>query len=163
LVGCTYKKVENCPIASLIINEDLFPQGTHAEVLYSPVPDDPINSAERSFYYATDLAYQEVIRWNSVRDAKDYFNFREKSVFDVDKYMGPWTTPPELDYTSAIADKYRVACGIDSGIYQCRLIATYDGYFVFFRSYVTEEGLSLSIFNQLLRAIDLRMTQCLGK
>jgi len=163
LVGCTYKKVENCSIQTLILDEKHFPQGTHAEELFSPVPEEPIDSAERSFIYADDLAFQEVIHWDSAELAKGYFDLRAKSVFDVDKYMGPWTNPPELDYFSAIADKYLVACGVDSGIYQCRMIATYGDYFVFFRSYVTEQAISIPIFEQLLRTIDGNMTECLGK
>jgi hypothetical protein len=163
MASCTKKKSEECPIKTLILDENLFPQGTQAEELFSPVPDEPINSAERTFYYAPDSALQEVIQWNSVRAAKRYFDFRAKSVFDVDKYMGPWTTPSELNYISPSADKYRVACGVAHGVYQCRMIATYDEYFVFFRSYVTEQGISLSTFDQLLKAIDVKMTQCTGK
>jgi hypothetical protein len=163
LVSCTDKKTDKCPVETIILNENPFPEGTHAEELFSPVPDENIDSVERSFYFASDLAYQEVIHWDSAGDTKRYFDFRARSVFDVDKYMGPWTIPPELNYTSVTADKYRVACGVAHGVYQCRMIATYNEYFVFFRSYVTDHGISLSAFNQLLKAIDVKLTLCTGK
>jgi hypothetical protein len=161
LMSCTSQKTEACPIDTLILDENLFPQGTHAEELFSPVPDEPLDSAERSFYYAPDLAFQEVIRWDFARAAKVYFDFRAKSVFDVDKYMGPWTSPTELNFQSSAADQYRLACGVASDVYQCRMIATYGEYFVFFRSYITEQGISLTTFEQLLSAIDVKMSQCL--
>jgi hypothetical protein len=73
--------------------------------------------------------------------------------------MGPWETPDEL-YISSSAQNYHAACGIDGQIYQCRMVATYSEYSVFFRSHVSDDGITLSKVNELLQAIDKSMAQC---
>jgi len=129
LTGCT-SKPSKCAIESLILEESVFPNETFIEQLISPLPDEPKESAARSFYYAPDAVYHEVINWHSVNAAKRDFESKLKSVFDVDKYMGPWESPDGL-YISPMAENYQVACGIAHKIYQCRMIATYSRYSVF--------------------------------
>ncbi len=158
LSGCASKPAK-CPITTLILNESLFPKGTHAEQLFSPVPEDPEESAGQSFYYAPDSIFQEVINWHSEMGARREFNLQQRSAFDVDQYMGPWWTPNDL-YISSKAQNYHAACGVDGKIYQCRMVATYGGYSVFFRAEVSEQGITMSNVNELLRAIDQRMTEC---
>jgi hypothetical protein len=152
-------KPPKCSIETLLLDENLFPKGTHAEPLESPLPEYPKESAAQSFYYAPDLVFQEVINWHSEKFAKDEFDLHLKSAFDVDQFMGPWETPDGL-YASSTAQNYHAACGVDSHIYQCRVISTYDGYSVFFRAYVSEQGITLLKVNEFLQAIDERMTQC---
>jgi len=152
-------KPPKCPIETLLLDENFFPQGTHAEQLFSPVPEYPSESAGRTHYYAPDMVLQLVVNWHSGKSAKDEFDFQLTSAFDVDQYMGPWETPDGL-YTSSIAQNYHAACGVASHLYQCRMISTYGGYSVFFRAYVSEQGITLQKVNELLQAIDERMTQC---
>lgn len=158
LNGCASKPAE-CPIATLILDENLFPPGTHAEPLESPLPEHPQEGAARSFYLAPDAVFEEVINWRSTTDAKGEFDLHLKSAFDVDQYMGPWWTPNDL-YISSKAQNYHAACGVDGKIYQCRMVATYGGYSVFFRAEVSEQGITMSNVNDLLRAIDQRMAEC---
>jgi hypothetical protein len=161
LTGCS-NRATKCPIETLLLDENLFPKGTHAEPLESPLSEYPKESAARTYYYAPDSVFQEVINWSSDRAAKSEFELRSKSAFDVDKYMGPWETLDELSISS-IAQNYHVACGIDGKIYQCRMVATYKGYFVFFRAEVSDQGITLSKVNELLQAIDERMAQCVDQ
>ncbi len=158
LNGCTSRPAK-CPITTLILDENLFPKGTYAEPLESPLPEHPQEGAARSFYLAPDSVFQEIINWQSTADAKSEFDLHLKSAFDVDKYMGPWWTPNDL-YISSNAQNYHAACGVDGKIYQCRMVATYGGYSVFFRAEVSEQGITMSNVNELLRAIDQRMTEC---
>lgn len=158
LIGCS-SRATKCPIKTLLLDEKLFPKDTHAEQLFSPVPEDPSESAGRTYYYAPDSVFQEVINWHSVSAAKSAFDLESKSAFDVDKYMGPWWTPNDL-YISPIASNYKAACGVDSTIYQCRMVATYGSYSVFFRAEVSDQGITQSKVNELLQAIDKRMSQC---
>jgi len=148
-----------CTIESLILDENLFPEGTRAERLISPVSEKPEESAARSFYYAPSDMFQMVINWHSIRSAKGEFNNYIETAFDTDKYMGPWETPSNT-YSSLKADNYHMACGIVHGVYQCRLAATYNGYSVFFRADVGEEGITLSKVNEILQAIDEHMAEC---
>jgi len=148
-----------CAIESLILDGSLFPEGTHAERLISPVSEQPQESAAQTFYYAPDAVFHEVVNWHSTRAAKREYDLTVKSAFDVDNYMGPWEIPDGL-YISSLAQNYHAACGVAHKIYQCRMTATYRGYSVFFRAYVSDQGITLAKVNELLQAIDERMTQC---
>jgi hypothetical protein len=152
-------KPPKCSIETLLLDENFFPKGTYTERLVSPVPEYPSESAGRTHYYAPDSVLQEVINWHSEKSAKDEFNLLLKSAFDVDQFMGPWEAPDGL-YTSLTAQNYYAACGVASHIYQCRMISTYDGYSVFFRAEVSEQGITSQKVNELLQAVDERMTQC---
>ena len=154
-------KHPKCPIETLLLDENLFPKGTYAERLISPVAEYPRDSAGRTHYYAPDSVLQEVINWHSEKSAKDEFDLQLKSAFDVDQFMGPWETLDGL-YTSPTAQNYYAACGVASHIYQCRMSSTYKGYSVFFRAEVSEQGITLQKVNELLEAIDERMIQCVG-
>jgi len=161
LTCCTDMSIE-CDVKALILDANDFPEGVYLEQLYSPSKSGAGNSASRSFSFATDLLLQEIISTKNPNHAKDIFIEESESVFDEDNFRGPWKTPPQVNFQSIIANNYRVACGM-SGVYQCRMIATYDNYFVFFRSYISEEGIDLPIYNELLRKIDVRMNRCVSK
>jgi hypothetical protein len=158
LSGCQMV-TSKCDIKTLLLGKENFPTDTTAEQLFSPIPEYPAESAGRSFYSAPDLVYHEVAKWPSIFAAKKEFNLQAKSAFDEDKYRGPWETPDTL-FISLTADNYRVGCGNEDNIYQCRLVATYGMYSVFFRTWVSEEGITLSVVNDLLKIIDDRMNQC---
>jgi hypothetical protein len=159
LHSCSSNKPPKCSIETLLLDENFFPQGTYAEQLFSPVPEYPSESAGRTHYYPSDSVLQIVVNWHSKKYAKNEFDFQSKSAFDVDQFMGPWEIPDGI-YASTIAQNYHAACGVASHIYQCRMISTYDGYSVFFRAEVSEQGITLQKVNELLQAIDERMTQC---
>ncbi len=161
LVGCA-RPSSKCEIKTLILDENLLPKGTYAERLISPVSEKPKESAARSFYYEPYDIFHMVINWHSTRSAKGEFNNYLETAFDTDKYMGPWETPNEM-YSSLAADNYHVGCGTVHGVYQCRLAATYDEYSVYFRADIGEKGITLHKVNEILQAIDERMTQCVNQ
>ena len=144
----------------MLLDASDFPENTILEQLFSPVPEYPEESAGRSYYFAPDFILHQVTNWGSVAAAKRDFNLEVKSAFDVDKYRGPWETPPDL-FISSSANNYRASCGEDDHIYQCRMVATYGAYSVFFRSWVSVQGITMAKVNELLQAIDTRMTECI--
>ncbi len=158
MAGCRGAPPE-CPIETLILSGNSFPKGTYAEPLESPLPEYLQEGAARSFYLAPDSVFQEVIDWRLPARAKGEYDLQLRSAFDVDKYMGPWWTPEDL-YVSSTASNYHAACGFDLNIYQCRMVATYGGYSVFFRAEASGQGITMSNVNELLRAIDQRMVEC---
>jgi hypothetical protein len=145
LASCTETQ-SKCPIESLIIDEHSLPEGTYAERLISPISEKPKESVARSFYYTPYDIFHAVINWHSARAAKS----------DFDNYL---ETPSQM-YNSATADNYLAACGTSDGRYQCRLAATYEGYSVYFRADVGEEGITLTKVNEILRTIDETMAAC---
>jgi len=158
LTGCVSTR-SKCPIETLLVDQQLFPDGTHAEPLESPLPEYPAESAARTFYYAPDSVFQEVVNWRSGTYARREFDLNLRSAFDVDKYRGPWSTPNDL-YVSSVAQDYHAACGVAGQVFQCRMVATYDGYSVLFRAEVSEQGITMSKVDELLHAIDRRMADC---
>jgi hypothetical protein len=158
MVGCA-KAPPKCAIETLILDENLLPEGTYAERLISPVSERPQESVAQTFYYAPDAVLHEVVNWRSTRAAKREYDLTVKSAFDVDNYMGPWDIPDGM-FISSTAQNYYAACGVAHKVYQCRMVATYGEYSVFFRSYVSDKGITLPKVNELLQAIDERMAQC---
>jgi hypothetical protein len=158
VTSCTVKNDE-CDIQTLILDADDFPEGVYLEQLYPSSERWAGYSVSRGFSLATDLVWQTVVSRKSPRYAEEMFAEESEIVFDKDDFRGPWETPPQVDFQSTIADNYRVACGMSIG-YQCRMIATYDKYFVFFRSYISEEGIDLLTYNNLLKRIEIRMSTC---
>jgi hypothetical protein len=142
----------------LLLDPSLFPPGTYAEKIMPPDSDDPAYS--RSFDYGNDAVFQEVSLWSYPQAAKDQYNFLKKTTFEVGKDWGPWSIPPELSQLKLRADQYRIGCGIALHEYLCFMIATYQDYFVFFRSYISEHRITLPIVAKLVQAIDDRMMQC---
>ena len=125
------------------------------------IDEKPKESVGRSYYVEPSEVYLEITRWKSNKGAETDYNKATGSVFDVDKYMGPWNTPDDL-YVSTAADNYQAACGIDHKVIpQCRMLATYDEYSVYFRADIFPDGITVEKVNQLLKAIDDRMAECL--
>ena len=54
-----------------------------------------------------------------------------------------------------------VTCGNAlQGEYQCRMIGQRGDYYMFFSATITEDGITLDIFNDLMGKIDTRLEQC---
>jgi hypothetical protein len=149
-----------CAIDIFLLDKSLFPVGTYVEPVVSPIPGEPKDSLAQVFYYDPNDIIYYVIRWNSRRSAEREFMSTVSSAFDVDAYMGPWDTPKELVYSSSIADNYHQACGLVHRIYQCRTVATYNEYSTYLKVEISEGGISYSIANKILQAIDEKMAEC---
>jgi hypothetical protein len=126
----------------------------------SPIAEMPRESAGFTAGYGDSLIYHEAARYKSIYSAESYFHDRLKT-FSTTKYEGPWEIPPELTYSSRIAQQHKVACGKVGQEYQCRMIGRYEEYGVFFSAYMTDNGVTFDILNDLLQKIDTRMEMCL--
>ena len=73
----------------------------------------------------------------------------------------PGRGPEEIDYVSPITDNYEFACGKSNVDYTCKLVATYDEYFVLFLVDVSKGGIALEMVEEMLIAMDQRMAECL--
>ncbi len=151
----------SCPVESLILDEELLPPGHYADTLNSPALGESDESASRSFSYKSDAIYNEVFRRPSEKLAKKKFEKWIEVAFNVNEYEGPWERPEEIDYVSPIADNYEFACGKSNVDYTCKLVATYDEYFVLFLVDVSKGGITLEMVEEMLIAMDQRMAECL--
>jgi hypothetical protein len=77
--------------------------------------------------------------------------------------MGPWEIPEEIEFTSSVADELLLGCGVAHNVYQCRMIAVYESYFIYFKADVSEGGITLQDVEKMLSGIDDRMEVCLGE
>ncbi len=162
LVSCTNSQpTSECQINELILDKSDFPSGTVVDDISSPIDEYPSESAGRTAGYGKSLIYHVVGNYSSIRQAKLKYSNEDKYKFESDKYRGPWVTPEEITYESPIADQYHIACGPVQTEYQCRMIARYEEYYVFFFAYVSEDGLNFNHLQEMLKSIDKKMEACL--
>jgi hypothetical protein len=155
---------QKCKVESMLLKKGDFPQHTLVDDIRSPIAEMPDESAGFTATYGRSLIYYEASRFPGTVSAEKEFANEKRRASVLTEYSGPWETPPELSHKSSIFKNYYVACGkiINMG-YQCRMIGQYDEYYVFFFAYISNEGMTYNIFNNLLQTIDLRAEQCLKK
>jgi hypothetical protein len=158
--GC--RPYRNCPVTSLLLDVNNFPLGTTAPEFSSPMPDEPYESAGREFLFSGGFLRHKVIRYRSKDIAAEIYNQSLKISYRNRPREGPWIKPAEIEFKSAIADQYVVACGLELSSYVCYMNAQYQEYYVFIRLENYKSGLALSIFNDLLHEADKRMVNCIS-
>lgn len=166
LVGCRALQQppkHDCPVETLVLDGAVFPPGSNAGSLESPLPEAAWASAGRTFYLPRGVAGHSVYQHKTPRIAAEEFLANKRAQFAQDENLGPWATPGELTYRSPIADQYYVACGNEWGNEMCIMIAQYEEYFVLVTAHMSEDGMTYADFERVLRAVDEKMSACLGK
>ncbi len=153
----------DCPIKELVIDEASFPPGSTSRSLLSPLPRAAWASAGRTIDHPGGVANHHVYQFKTAERAAQEYRKREQTQFAEDEHEGPWTTPADLTYRSPIADQYRVACGKSWSLRLCIMVAQYEEYFVLVTSHMSEDGMTYADFQRVLRAVDEKMSACLGK
>lgn len=160
LTSCTSNSAQNeCDIKDLLLEKSDFPQGTIVNDPFSPVDGYPAESAEVSASFHNDGMFQVVARHSSANRAEREFT-ETSGYFKEDSFGDSWKTPVEISYESPFAENYHVACGNLSQGYQCRMIGQYDDHYVFFFAYISDSGVTLETFQDILMKLDDRMAQC---
>jgi hypothetical protein len=150
--------LHHCPADTLLLELSDFPAGTATDLLM-PMPDEPVNSAGRTFYLPGDdagIANSVVIEYISPQRAAEEFERQLDWRYDVEP-----TFPPELSYRSSIADNYNISCGSHRENPFCTLHAQYQQYYVQLLVHM-RGAMSLEQVNQLLRRVDEEFAGCLG-
>ncbi len=152
------------PIEALLLDETAFPPGTKAGTA-KPHPSKLGSRESRrlTFYGRFGIANHHVYRYRSARQAASTFERETTLWFPNDRFSGPWTVPSELSYQSPVADRFYLACSIEMGIPMCNGIAQYEEYFVRFNVHMHQEFMTYQDLERVLRAMDERMVQYLGK
>ncbi len=153
----------DCPIKSLVLDETVFPPGSHASFLESPLPYAAWASAGRTIYLPRGIANHDVYQHKTPKLAAEDFLANKKARFAEDEHTGPWSTPSEVSYRSPIADQYYVACGNEWGAQLCIMVAQYEEYYVLVTAHISEDGMTYADLEKVLRAVDEKMSHCLGK
>jgi hypothetical protein len=163
LTSCyNWQQKSHCSTIDLLIDEIDLPQGSIIDPISSPVSEYPKDSAGVTASYNQDLIYHVIGNYSNVRSAKLKYSRELQLTFIADKSQGPWNKPTEITYTSSIADQYHLACGpVRTQLQlQCRMIARYKEYYVFFFAYLSDDGLNFEHLEDILRNIDQKMEAC---
>ena len=153
--------LQKCPIQSMLLTKNDFPDGTIIEFYSSAVPEMPEISAGFDATYGYSLMYHEVARfpwqWAAEKEFQEGKNISTGSA----ENNTTWTKPPELTYVSSFFQNYYVVCANSlPAMYQCRMEAQYHEYYTFFFAYIQEKGVTLNMFNSFLQKIDSRAKEC---
>ena len=164
LLGCQPKEGP-CNIMSVILEEDFFPGRVHAEPIDSPIPDAPPESAERIYLvktdFSTDVVQLDIMNFISGETASNFLERGEKQRFRTDSYRGQWKTPEKLADLNLAPDQYRMACGVVLSNRTCRWLARYQGYYLYLRADISENGVTEDVFLGAVKEINSRMVECL--
>jgi hypothetical protein len=156
-----HRPARNCPIDALLLDTTPFPEGAVADEAMVPAPEGPPESALIDIGWSDGYAMHEVHRIRSARVAARRFE-RGEVLFATGAEEPPWQIASGLDYSSPIADRYRVACRRrDADVSVCIMIGQYEEYYVQLIVDVAPD--EVQVLEQLLRAIDQRMGSCLNK
>lgn len=157
-----------CPITSLLVDTTGFPSGTTVGKIESPLVDGPLDftgpyqEAGRTLVVGGGWGgVHYVYRARTARRAAHQYQTLKDIEFRTTPNDGPWEPPPQFGYRSSIADQYYLACGNDHGRYTCRMMAQYEEYYMLLQ--VPMPGMTFEDLEVVLRAIDERMAECLGK
>lgn len=162
LLGCVPSRpARDCAITDFLLKEMDFPTGTIVNQVGIPVSEYPMESAGFTASLSGDSIYQVVAQYPSYNRARKKFDKSYKSMFDVDNRRGPWEKPLDVAFMPSVAQQYYVACGNVASKYQCRMIGQYEEYYVFFSSYISERGITLEVYDELLQKIDGIAGRCL--
>ncbi len=102
LGGCAQPARHNCPAEELILDAGAFPSGTSLGSLVSPLPDEPGNSAGRTFYLKEGIANHDVVRYaNSYWAAQESEHTKRATIFTASSGAGDAAI--SVDYVSPLA------------------------------------------------------------
>lgn len=159
--ACSRTAQFDCPLEELILDETAFPSGTELGGIVSPLPDEPGSSAGRTFYMEQGIANHDVVRYANNYWAKREFDDRKRSpIFNTPNNR---TEMPGIDYSSPVANQYRLGCGREHDIYLCQMIGQYENYFVYFSIHIDPDVIEVAEVDGILREIDARMAHCLKR
>ncbi len=163
LSGCVPQPPSHdCPIETLVLDERAFPAGSSAARLLSPLPRAAWASAGRTIDLPVGIANHDVYQFKTAQRAAQEYSRRRVLQFPSDE--GPWATPYEITYRSPIADQYCVQCSMARSYGpMCKMLAQYEEYYVYVTAHMSEGSMTYADFQNVLRAIDERMSACLQK
>lgn len=164
LPGCRATRLYSidCTGLPLLLDETFFPPGAQAGEPVSPLPDGPLNSAGNTIYLGRGIAVLDIYPYSSNRRASAEFQQQFKDpVFLTATSPDSWKVPDELADFSSIADEFALACGHQNSIPMCRVIARYEGYFVYLNVHTYADEFTYSDLRNVLNAMESRIEQCL--
>jgi hypothetical protein len=136
----------------------------YLNIAISPVAEFPEESADVSGSYNENFFFHLAARsyYESVA-IEETTKWMERSFDPSNSRTGSYETPPELFVLNTLpANQIHVACADEKYVgYRCRLIARYEEYFIMFYSDISQNGVTPTIFRDLVLKINDKMLACL--
>lgn len=164
-----YSLLETAPkrsftTAELLISLSEMPSGWTVSNGPTKLKDDVSSKDASVIVFQADT---DVVRRGAMQRAYRYRNSSSaKRMYE--EYIRPGqfgTTPPEWTYQSPVADQSYFTCDDNQGRepLRCEWSGRYEEYVVVFGSWIIPDRMSLQDMERVVRAIDTRMAQYLGK
>ncbi len=174
---CAYLQFGRSPavppveLSSLLLDADDFPSDrwvdgkTGSSTEYLAASDARFGDYHVIPLTLPDGAYQ-LILWYRNTDLAErrYAAERQRFFFDSSNLISPWQTPEVLDYHSATADEFQLACAkikchscLDGEFTACGAIARYGAFVSMFNVWMSPEYMTHDQLETMLRTIDERM------
>jgi hypothetical protein len=154
-----------CSIETLLLNEDVFPETWQIGSVGDPADRFGVEFEFVRFTSRVDgIGFYSVYReWDERRALRSWRSLTN-SYFNVREGWTAWVLPPDLTYQSSIADQLRLSCRTEyvTGQQRCQFTARYGVYIVWIVTDMSEV-MTYSDFERILREIDHRMADCLGR
>ena len=111
---------------------------------------------------------QNVFQFRSERQAARIFERQLRREFNSSSVASetPWQIPPELPYTSKVADQFHFACHISNinGLSEiCKMMGQYDKYLVILSMHMTPDYMTYADLEKVLEAVDKKMADALAE
>ncbi|MGB8644600.1 MAG: hypothetical protein WCF84_05135 [Anaerolineae bacterium] len=161
----------NFKIQDLLIDLSVMPTDWYVSNPLHPFPENrgQQESIEIQFDAKSPTLYGTqhlVFRYTTKSAATWEYQDQAQGEFGVALLVKPWHAPPELPYTSPIADQFRFECA-DVKFYDvqtnCVAMAQYDEYISIISTHMDPSLMTFADMGRILRAIDAKMAQYLGK
>lgn len=150
-----------CSMKSILLAKKDLPAKTVYHIVDSPVDKVLELSAAFNASLNGSAIYQEIGQYPDGDTVEKEFARQKKMASGPAEYGGMWDTPSALSRSSSFFYNEHVTCGNAlQGEYQCRMIGQRGDYYMFFSATITEDGITLDIFNDLMEKIDTRLEQC---
>ena len=159
----------------LLIDASAFPLGWYRAFDAEPIPKREyrerqslsVGFAHEGLQPYTLGASHTVYRYRNELDSAILYTLEFSGKGFPDHIMiAGWVIPEEWSYQSAVADRFRFACGeVDSvpAKWTCKAVAQYDEYISVFRTELSPDYMTHEDLERILVAIDERMALYLGK
>jgi len=172
LMGCNSTIQPDIALDSLLIDLSVMPPDWYVASMNNHAYEEDFNyerTADNSF---SNPGYagggQNVFQFRSERQAARIFEGQLRREFNSSSVASetPWQIPPELPYTSKVADQFHFACHISNinGLSEiCKMMGQYDKYLVILSMHMTPDYMTYADLEKILEAVDKKIADALAE
>jgi hypothetical protein len=172
LMGCNSTIQPDIALDSLLIDLSAMPPDWYIASTNNRAFEEDFNYERTADISLTNPTYlgggHAVFQFRSERQAARIFERQLRREFNSSSVASetPWQIPPELPYTSEVADQFHFACHISNinGLSEiCKMMGQYDNYLVILSIHMTPDYMTYADLEKVLEAVDKKMADALAE